>query len=128
VESVNGATENSPFTQNTAKLTGMEADCMDMKNLLQFLWISVIYIMSMRQGYFPIYNVAKPSLFREFCHGGTKSKQWVTALLAFSADGSDKLPPLITGKYKSPHCLKNLKRLPIKYKSNTNSQMTTSHS
>jgi hypothetical protein len=46
-------------------------------------------------------------------------------ILAFNANGSDKLPPLVPGKYKSPHSLKNVKRLPIKYETNTNSWMTT---
>jgi len=37
------------------------------------------------------------------CHDGTKSKQQVTMLRACSADGSRKLPPLVTGRYRSPH-------------------------
>jgi hypothetical protein len=40
------------------------------------------------------------SFQRYFYHGGIKSKQWVTVLLAFNEDGSDKLPYLVTGKYK----------------------------
>jgi hypothetical protein len=42
-----------------------------------------------------------------------------------NADGSDKLLPLVTEKYESPHCFKNGKRLPAKYEANTNSWMTT---
>jgi hypothetical protein len=38
-----------------------------------------------RQVSLSVYNVAKP-------YGGTKSKEWVTVLLACSEDGSDKLP------------------------------------
>lgn len=49
----------------------------------------------------------------------------VTALLASNADGSDKLPPLITTKHQSPFCFKNVKRLPTKYEANMNSWMTT---
>jgi hypothetical protein len=46
-------------------------------------------------------------------------------LLACNANGSNKLPSLISGKYKSPHCFKNVKRLPTKYEANTKSLMTT---
>jgi hypothetical protein len=46
-------------------------------------------------------------------------------LLAYNADGSDKLPPILTGKYKSPHCFMNVKGMPTKYEANTNSWMTT---
>jgi hypothetical protein len=58
---------------------------------------------------------------KDFCYGGIKSKQRVIVLLACNADGNDKLPPLVTGKYKSPHCFKNVKRLPTNYEANTNS-------
>ena len=80
----------------------------------------------MRQVYFSIYNLAKVLLFAETpAHGGTKSKQWVIVLLACNADGSDKLPPLVTGKYTSPHCFKNVKNLPAKYDANTYSWINT---
>jgi hypothetical protein len=46
-------------------------------------------------------------------------------LLACNADGSDKLPPLVTGKYTSPHCFKNVKNLPAKYDANTYSWINT---
>jgi hypothetical protein len=84
-----------------------------------------------------IYNVDEPSLFLNiqhsktftfqgnFCHGDTKSKHPVTVLLMCNADGSYKLPPLVIGKYKSPHCFKNVKSLLTKYEANTNSWMTT---
>jgi len=49
------------------------------------------------------------------CHGGTKSKQRVTALLSCNADGTEKLPPLATGKYK-PQSSRNIKKLPTKYR------------
>jgi hypothetical protein len=85
--------------------------------------LKVIYIMPMRPVYFSVYNIAKPSLFEEI-FDGIKSKQWVIVLTC-NADGSDKLPPLVTGKYKSPCCFKNVKRLPTKYEANTNFWMTT---
>jgi hypothetical protein len=34
----------------------------------------------------------KPSIWGHFCHGGTKSKQQITVLLASNANGGDKLP------------------------------------
>jgi hypothetical protein len=58
-----------------------------------------------------------------FCHGGVKYKQCVTVPLACNTDCSEKLPPLVIGKYKSPYCFKNVKRLPTKYEANTNSWM-----
>jgi hypothetical protein len=48
-----------------------------------------------------------------------------TVLFARNADGSDKLPPLVTEKYRSPHCFKNVRRLPTKYEANINSWITT---
>ena len=36
------------------------------------------------------------------CHGGTRSKQRVTLLIGCNTDGTEKLPPLVTGKYKTP--------------------------
>jgi hypothetical protein len=62
-----------------------------------------------------IYNSDKAGLFlnlqpgkshtfrRGPCHDGTKSKQQVTMLHACSSDGSKKLPPLVIGRYRSPH-------------------------
>jgi hypothetical protein len=41
-----------------------------------------------------------------------------------NSDFSGKLPPVVTGKCRSPLCFKNAKRLPTKYEANTNSWMT----
>jgi hypothetical protein len=88
---------------------------------------SMTYVMLMRLVCFWICNLKRLYLFEEiFCHGGIKSKQWVTGLLTSNASDNDKLPPLVTGKYKSPCWFKNVKRLPTKYEANTNSWMTTS--
>jgi hypothetical protein len=38
-------------------------------------------------------------------HGGTKSKQRVIVLLGCNADDTEKLSPLVTGKYNSPTAL-----------------------
>jgi hypothetical protein len=67
-----------------------------------------------------------PHSSRDFCHVGIKYKQWVTVLLSCNSDGSDKLPPLVSGKHnKSPHCFNNVRKIPTKYEANTNSWMTT---
>ena len=56
-------------------------------------------------------------------HGGTKSKQWVALLLACNADDNNE--PLVNGKYRSPHCLNNVKKLKIKYVASRSSWITT---
>ena len=47
-----------------------------------------------------------------FCHGGTKPKQRVTVVLGCNADGTEKLPSLVTGKCNKPHCCRNVKNSP----------------
>jgi len=49
--------------------------------------------------------------------------RWNTALLGCDTDGTKKLPPLVTGKYNKPHCLKN--KIPTKYIANSNSWTTS---
>jgi hypothetical protein len=46
------------------------------------------------------------------CHGRTKSKQRVTILLGFNADGKEKLPPLVIGKYNKPDYFRKVKNSP----------------
>jgi hypothetical protein len=74
-----------------------------------------------------IYNVDETGLFYNLqpsktmtykgnsCHGGRKSKQRVTVLPGCNADGTEKLPPLMTGKYNKPQCFRNIEKLPTKY-------------
>jgi hypothetical protein len=38
------------------------------------------------------------------CHGGKKRKDRITALLCANSDGSEKLTPLIIGKFAKPRC------------------------
>jgi hypothetical protein len=85
---------------------------------------SVIYIY-IYIFFFFILRHSKTFTFQEFCHDGIITKQWSTVLLAYNTDGGDKLPTLLTRKYESPHCFKNVKRLPTKYEANTDSCMTT---
>jgi hypothetical protein len=57
-----------------------------------------------KTGLFLNLQPGKSHTFREGpCHDGTKSKQQITLLHACSADGSGKLPPLVIGRYRSPH-------------------------
>jgi len=69
-----------------------------------------------------IFNVGETGLFYNLqpsktltytgdtCHGGTQSKQRVNVLSDFNVDGTEKLPPLVTGKYNKPHCFRNVKK------------------
>jgi hypothetical protein len=46
------------------------------------------------------------------------SKERITVLLACNANGTDKFPLLLIGKNESPHCFKNVRKLPTKYAAN----------
>lgn len=61
----------------------------------------------------------------EKCHGGKNSKDRITLLLAVNMDGSEKLTPLLIGKFAKPRCFKNLKTLPMTYRSNRKAWMTS---
>lgn len=57
-------------------------------------------------------------------HGGKRSKQRLTALLAANMTGTEKLPLLIIGKSANPRCFKGVKTLPTAYKNNQKAWMT----
>ena len=59
------------------------------------------------------------------CKGGQHSKQRLTVLLACNLDGSDKLTPLVIGKYKKPLCFKSVQSLPTGYRANKTAWMTS---
>ena len=40
----------------------------------------------------------------ELCHGGKNSKERLTVLLCYNADGSEKLTSIVIGKFKKPRC------------------------
>eukprot|EP00795_Rhopilema_esculentum_P012772 gene12772-3505_t len=44
------------------------------------------------------------------CHGGKRSKEQITLMIAASMDGSEKLPLLAIGKSAKPRCFKNCTR------------------
>ena len=62
----------------------------------------------------------------QLCTGGKLSKERITVLLTANADGSEKLKPLVIGKYENPRCFKNIKKksLPVDYYSNKSAWMT----
>lgn len=54
----------------------------------------------------------------ESCHGGKRSKERLTVVLCANMDGTDKLKPLVIGKFANPRCFKSVKSLTVTYKSN----------
>jgi hypothetical protein len=60
----------------------------------------------------------------EECHGGKRSKERVSLLLGSNMDGSEKLKPLLIGKFKNPRCFKGIKSFPVTYKFNKRAWMT----
>lgn len=83
-----------------------------------------------------VYNADETALFFQLmpnktmafkgddCKGGKKSKQRLTVLLCSNSTGTDKLKPLVIGKYAKPRCFKNVRSLPVHYKANTKAWMT----
>lgn len=69
------------------------------------------------------------SLASRKLEGRKQSKHRVTVALCCNGDGSDKLPPLVIGHFKSPRCFKgvNMKTLGCTYRHNTKAWMTTQH-
>nr|XP_042896541.1 tigger transposable element-derived protein 4-like [Parasteatoda tepidariorum] len=60
----------------------------------------------------------------EKCIGGKKSKERLTVLLSANMDGSEKMIPLVIGKFLKPRCTKNCKSLPVLYDANSKAWMT----
>ncbi|GBO40301.1 Tigger transposable element-derived protein 4, partial [Araneus ventricosus] len=60
----------------------------------------------------------------EKCVGGKKSKECLTVLLAANMNGSEKIIPLVIGKFLKPRCMKNCKSLPLFYDANSKAWMT----
>ena len=53
------------------------------------------------------------------CTGGKQSKERITVALTANMDGSDKLTPLVVGKFRNPRCFKNVSSLPVQYFNNS---------
>lgn len=60
----------------------------------------------------------------EKCHGGKNSKERITVMLVANMDGSQKLKPLMIGKFSNPRCFKNVKSFRLMYRSNKKAWMT----
>ena len=77
-----------------------------------------------------IYNIDETGLFWQVlpdrtmnfrgqkCHGGKLSKNRVTVLVCANTTGTDKLPPIVIGKYHRPRCFAGVKQLPLQYFAN----------
>lgn len=61
----------------------------------------------------------------EKCIGGKLTKERITVLVAANMTGSIKRKLLVIGKSKNPRCFKNIKRLPVNYRSNKSAWMTS---
>ena len=62
----------------------------------------------------------------EKCNDGKFSKMRLTFLLRTNGDGSEKIEPLVIGKFKNPRCFKHIKNFNTKYVHNKKSWMTGS--
>jgi hypothetical protein len=58
------------------------------------------------------------------CNGGKNFKARIMLPLACSADGTDRLPPLVMWKKENPHCFKNVRKLHSKYVANRKAWVT----
>ncbi|XP_023228548.1 tigger transposable element-derived protein 4-like [Centruroides sculpturatus] len=61
----------------------------------------------------------------EKCVGGKLAKDRITAFVCANMTGTDKRKLLVIGKSKNPRCFKNIKTLPVNYKANKKSWMTS---
>lgn len=61
----------------------------------------------------------------EKCVGGKHSKLRYTILVCANMSGTEKRKLLVIGKYENPRCMKNVKNLPVRYKANKRSWMTS---
>jgi hypothetical protein len=60
----------------------------------------------------------------DHCNGGKNSNERTIFLLACGADGTDRLPQLITGKSENPQCFKKFRKLLTKYVANRKAWVT----
>ncbi|XP_007954366.1 tigger transposable element-derived protein 4 [Orycteropus afer afer] len=60
----------------------------------------------------------------ETCSVGKLCKDRITLVVGTNMDGSEKLPLLIIGKNRNPHCFKGIKSLPVYYEANRMAWMT----
>ncbi|XP_007529517.1 tigger transposable element-derived protein 4 [Erinaceus europaeus] len=61
----------------------------------------------------------------ETCSIGKLCKDRITLVVGTNMDGSEKLPLLVIGKNRNPHCFKGIKSLPVCYEANRRAWMTS---
>ncbi|XP_003417565.2 tigger transposable element-derived protein 4 [Loxodonta africana] len=61
----------------------------------------------------------------ETCSIGKLCKDRITLVVGTNMDGSEKLPLLVIGKNRNPHCFKGMKSLPVYYEANRKAWMTS---
>lgn len=61
----------------------------------------------------------------ETCSIGKLCKDRITLVVGANMDGSEKLPLLIIGKNRNPHCFKGIKSLPVYYEDSRMAWMTS---
>ncbi|XP_029464162.1 tigger transposable element-derived protein 4 [Rhinatrema bivittatum] len=61
----------------------------------------------------------------ETCSIGKLSKDRITVTVGANLDGSEKLPLLVIGKNKTPHCFRDVRSLPVDYEANNMAWMTS---
>jgi hypothetical protein len=84
------------------------------------------FLMWMRQAYFIKFfrtkcRASKGKIFM----GGKQSKLRLTVLLFINSDGTEKLQPLLIGKFQNPQFFKNIKIISTKFATNSKSWMTS---
>ncbi|XP_075469458.1 tigger transposable element-derived protein 4 [Ascaphus truei] len=60
----------------------------------------------------------------ETCPIGRLSRERITVMVGANLDGSEKLPLLVIGKHKTPHCFRSVTSLPVVYEANHAALMT----
>ncbi|XP_055975104.1 tigger transposable element-derived protein 4 [Sorex fumeus] len=60
----------------------------------------------------------------ETCSIGKLCKDRLTLVVGTNMDGSEKLPLLVIGKNRSPHCFRGIRSLPVRYEANPMAWMT----
>jgi hypothetical protein len=92
--------------------------CMKLKVMNCVIYANETHLLFKLQNY----NLAKPSRFKEiFALVEQNLNSGLLHSLHVIVESSDKLSPLVAGKYRSPRYFKNVRRLPTKYEANTNS-------
>ena len=59
------------------------------------------------------------------CFGSKTSNERLTVLVGCNADGCNKLPLFVIGKFKKPRCFKNVIELTLQYDANKSAWMTS---